>query len=115
MFAEFLAGQTTRAIADRPTTSAPVRAAGRWPVKNPVTPIAETEQANLDAAVGLLLQRIRGPLGDKSHGGRFLSVAEVPEEQPVLVEWADPEQTIQAAKELRATVTYHADEIEFNG
>ena len=49
-----------------------------WLVKNPVSPIAEGEQANLDAAVGLLLQRIRGHLGDKTRGGRFLSVAEVP-------------------------------------
>jgi hypothetical protein len=86
-----------------------------WPVKNPNPPIAETEQRNFDAAIGQLLKRIRGPQGDKTHGGRFLSVAEVPEEQPVNVVWDDPEVTIQASKELRATVTYHADDIEFNG
>lgn len=86
-----------------------------WPVKTAASPIAETEQRNLDAAVGLLLKRIRGPLGDKTHGGRFLSAAEVPQEQPVNVNFTDPEQTIQAAKELRVTVMYHADDLEFNG
>jgi hypothetical protein len=86
-----------------------------WPVKQNTTPLAETEQRSLDAAIGLLLQRIRGPVGDKTHGSRFLSVAEVPEEQPVHVEWDDPELTIAAERALRATLTYYADEIEFNG
>ena len=87
----------------------------KWPVKVTTSPLAETEQRNMDVAVGYLLQRIRGPLGDKTHGGRFLSVAEVPEHAPVAVEWDDPETTVQAAKELTATVTYYADENEFNG
>jgi hypothetical protein len=86
-----------------------------WPVKTPTAPIPETEQANFDAAVGLLLQRIRGLLGDKTHGGRFLSVAEVPEQQPVSVDFDDPETTLAAGEGLRATVTYYADDFEFNG
>lgn len=91
-----------------------------WPVRA-VSVIAETEQRNMDAAIGLLLQRIRGfpPIGiqpaDKTHGGRFLSVAEVPEEQPCLVTFDDPEITIPAEKALRCAVTYYADEIEFVG
>jgi len=86
-----------------------------WPVKTPNPPIAENEQRAFSAAIGLLLQRIRGPLGDKSHGGRFLSVGEVPGQASGLVEYEDPEVTIPADGELRATITYHADEKEFNG
>jgi len=86
-----------------------------WPVKNPVPPIAEGEQRAFDAAVGLVLQRIRGPQGDKTHGGRFLSVGEVPGQASGLVDWEDPEVTIRADGELRATITYHADEKEFSG
>ena len=86
-----------------------------WPVKQAVSPLAETEQQNFDSAIELLLRRIRGPLGDKTHGGRFLSVAEVPEQAPVAVDFDDPETTIKAAKELRALVSYHADDYEFSG
>jgi hypothetical protein len=86
-----------------------------WPVKQAVSPLAETEQQNFDNAIELLLARIRGPVGDKTHGGRFLSVAEVPEQAPVAVDFDDPETTIKAAKELRAIVQYHADDFEFNG
>jgi len=86
-----------------------------WPVLTPTPPVAESEQRAFDAAIGLVLQRIRGPLGDKSHGGRFLSVGEVPGQASALVEYEDPEQSIPAQKSLRATFTYHADEKEFNG
>lgn len=83
-----------------------------WPVKVTTAGIAETEGQNFDTAVDLLIQRLRGPLGDKTHGGRFLSVCEVPRENPVNVIFDDPEQTIPAQKALRAVVTYHADDIE---
>src|ERR1700733_7906038 len=33
--------------------------------------LAETEQQNLDNAAALLIERIRGFVGDKTHGGRF--------------------------------------------
>jgi len=86
-----------------------------WPIRVGTPNIAEKEQQAFDTAIGYLLQRIRGPVGDKTHGGRFLSVAEIPEQGSVSVVWDDPELTIEAAKELRATVTYYADDIEFTG
>jgi hypothetical protein len=76
---------------------------------------AETDQQNFDNAIGDLLARIRGPQGDKTHGGRFLSVAEVPTEGSVSVVFDDPEITIRASNQLRATVTYYADDSEFSG
>lgn len=87
-----------------------------WPVRGSpgMTVIAETEQQNLDYAVELVRQRVTGPLGDKTHGGRFLSVAEVPREQAVTVDFDDPE-TILQQKVLRARVTYLADDFEING
>lgn len=93
----------------------------RWPIRATGPGIAETEQANFDAAIGLALQRVRGippsltTNADKTHGSRFLSVAEVPEEQPVLVVFDDPEVTIPAESALRASATYYADDNEFNG
>src|ERR1700728_2210274 len=74
--------------------------------------IAETEQANLDAAKDLVLQRINGPLGDKTHGGRFLSVAENP--RKVTYTKADPVEGVQQ-RELRSSFTYRADDYEVNG
>jgi hypothetical protein len=58
-----------------------------------------------------LLQRILGPLGDKTHGGRFLSVAEGP--GLVDVDYTDPDATIELGV-LRAEVTYSADDREIN-
>jgi hypothetical protein len=81
-----------------------------WPITTG-TGSAETEQQRLADAVDLLLKRIDGPMMDKTHGGRFLSVAENP--RYVDVRFADPEQTIPA-KHLRAEVTYSADDFEIN-
>lgn len=87
-----------------------------WPVRQTAAGLLETEQQALDDAVDLLVQRIRGPLGDKSHGGRFLSAGETPGRPPaVSVEFADPEQTMGTAKELQATVLYSIDDYEVNG
>ena len=90
-----------------------------WPVKNAVGSarlgLAETEQANLDVACDLLLQRIRGLVRDKSHGGRFLSVGETPSGQPPEITWMDPEQTIPMLRSLRGQVSYIADDFEING
>jgi hypothetical protein len=72
---------------------------------------AEAEQRALDAAVELVLLRISGPLLDKTHGGRFLSVAENP--RSVEVEFGDPEQSIPLGW-LRADITYNADDPELN-
>jgi hypothetical protein len=85
-----------------------------WPIRQTTTGIAEGEQQALDNAVDLLLQRVRGPLLDKTHGGRFLSVGEVPRMPGVHVLFEDPEVTIDAVKSLRATVSYSADDYEIN-
>lgn len=81
-----------------------------WPLSNS-TGSGETEQRNLDAAMDLLLARVRGFVGDKTHGGRFRSVAELP--RLVQVEFADPEESIPARAALEATVTYSADDDEY--
>ncbi len=85
-----------------------------WPIRQTTTGIAEGEQQALDDAVDLLLQRIRGPLLDKTHGGRFLSVGEIPRMPGVHVMFDDPEVTIDAVKSLRCTVSYSADDFEIN-
>ncbi len=81
-----------------------------WPILDGAGS-AETEQVGFDQAVDLVLQRILGPLGDKTHGGRFLSVGE---SDPVEVEFTDPEQSIPGLGGLRAEVTYTADDREIN-
>lgn len=86
-----------------------------WPVRQAVTPIAEGEQQAFDNAIELLVERIAGPVGDKTHAGRFLSVGEVPGQVSVQVDFDDPEATVKAAKELRATAIYHIDDFESNG
>jgi hypothetical protein len=88
----------------------------RWPIRTGGAPLAETEQQAFDVAVNLLLQRIRGPLGDKSHGGRFLSAGETPARPPaVAVDFEDPEQTMALTKDLRAVCIYSLDDTELNG
>ena len=83
-----------------------------WPMLSG-TGSGETEQRALDAAVKLIIQRIRGPVGDKTHGGRFLSVAEHP--RSVRVTFEDPEVTLPGDKVLRCTFSYSADDFEVNG
>jgi hypothetical protein len=84
-----------------------------WPVKTPTAPIAETEQQNFSDALELLRQRITGPVGDKTHGGAFLSVAENPRRIDIVPE--DPKHTLPESKALLETVTYRADDFEVNG
>ena len=96
-------------------TSARFRLKPVWPVKTATSTLAETEQQNPANALGDLLRRIRGPQGDKTHVGMFLSVAEVPTKGSISVVFDDPEITIPATKELRATITYYADDSEFSG
>jgi hypothetical protein len=85
-----------------------------WPVRVTASLMLETEQQAFDNAVDLLLQRIRGPIGDKTHGGAFLSVGEVPRSPGVHVAFEDAAHTFPADKELRATCTYYADDFEVN-
>ena len=86
-----------------------------WPVRTATTPLAETEQQNLDNAVELLRLRINGLPADHTHGGRFLSAGETTAAQYVEVAFADPEVTIPANGWLRAEVTYQADDREIPG
>lgn len=73
----------------------------------------EVEQAALDAAVALLVQRVYGFLGDHTHGGRFLSAAETPDPARVMVHYDDPEATAnQSPAILSATITYTVDDFE---
>lgn len=81
-----------------------------WPITTS-TGSGESEQRALDAAVQLLLVRIRGFVEDKTHGGRFLSVAENP--RLVQVEFDEPEESIAAHSALEAKVTYAADDDEY--
>lgn len=81
-----------------------------WPQSSP-SGQAESVQQDFDTAVDLVVQRISGLFGDKTHGARFLSVAENP--MDIDVQFADPEQSIQARAELTATITYQADDQDY--
>ena len=81
-----------------------------WPQSSP-TGQAESVQAAFDAAVDLVVQRVSGLFQDKTHGARFLSVAEDP--TSIDVQFADPEASIQAKAELAATITYQADDQDY--
>ncbi|MDJ0342291.1 hypothetical protein QMK19_03695 [Streptomyces sp. H10-C2] len=74
---------------------------------------AEDDQRAFDLAVDKVLLRIGGYPGDKSHGGRFRSVAEDPAQ--VTVRFHDPAQSVPPEAEFWAEITYHADDIEFTG
>lgn len=91
----------------------PLKAQGATAGASGTSRIPETEQQNLDNAAALLIERIRGPLGDKSHGGRFLSVAENP--RTVTYEKQDPSVTIPQSNSLLASVVYKGDDFEVNG
>jgi hypothetical protein len=82
-----------------------------WPVLAG-TGHAEAEQRALDQAVILVIGRIRGFTGDKTHAGAFLSVAENPRYVRVTF---DPAETTIPVKELRASIAYMADDLEING
>lgn len=87
-----------------------------WPVGTTTTadPLWETEQAALDEAVDLLLARLRGFVGDHTHGGRFLAAAEAPDPGRILVRFHEPATTAaMTPATLRAEVTYHADDRDF--
>jgi hypothetical protein len=81
-----------------------------WPQSSP-TGQAESVQAAFDAAVDLVVQRVSGLVQDKTHGARFLSVAEDP--PSIDVQFSDPEASIQAKAELTALITYQADDQDY--
>ncbi len=90
-----------------------------WPIKNVIGSagqgLAETEQRNFRAAGLLVMQRVRGPVLNKTHGGRFLSVGETPSGQPPQIDWVPASQTIDALRSLRGFATYYADDFEVSG
>ena len=89
----------------------------RWPSHSSTGRI-ETDEADFDAAIDLLLQRIRGPIGDHTHGGAFLSVAEEANGATISVDFAPAEQTLAGgagnSPYLAATVRYSADDEQIN-
>lgn len=86
-----------------------------WPVAgSSTTPLLETEQQHLDTAIEAVRLRILGPLGDKTHGGRFLSAAEVP--RTVEVRFEDPQVTFaKDSAKLLASILYFVDDFDFPG
>jgi hypothetical protein len=83
-----------------------------WPFSTS-TGSEEVEQGNFDTAVDLCLQRILGLVGDKSHGGRFLAVAEKPEF--VTFNQEDPTTTFPNRAGFLGSFTYYADDFEYIG
>jgi hypothetical protein len=88
-----------------------------WPVTRTSpgnSSIAAESQADFDAAIELLRQRVAGPLGDKSHGGRFLSagVAHSGGQPDITVTPEVADATIRGGKELVASLTYLIDDYE---
>jgi hypothetical protein len=85
-----------------------------WPIGATTTGpgIAEAEQAALDAALALLDERIEGFPNDKTHGDRFLSVAEAPAPSVIAVEISDPAQATSTGY-LSAAITYSADDEDY--
>jgi hypothetical protein len=79
-----------------------------WPMLSG-TGAAEDEQQALDDAIELVKVRVHGPLQDKTHGGRFLSVAENP--SAIRVSFTDPAHTVDLAY-FEAEITYHGDDVE---
>lgn len=93
----------------RPRYSFAVRAEWRIGTSAIGEGIAEMEQRAFDAAIELVVERIRGTVGDHSHGGLFLAVAEAPAPASIDVTFTDPETTM-TARTLRADITYFADD-----
>lgn len=77
---------------------------------------AEGEQRSFDLAIDDVLTRVGGlgpPLADKTHGGRFLSVAEDPTQ--IDLRYTPAATTFAALVNYEAEITYWADDFDFNG
>jgi hypothetical protein len=94
-----------------------------WPIGATTTgeQIAEDEQRAFDAAIDLLVTRVEGFVGDHTHGGRFLSVAESTggagqlgggANPAIEIEYADP-LAGAAAGFFTANVSYLADSQDY--
>lgn len=81
-----------------------------WP-QTSQTGDAESVQAAFDAAVDLVVQRVSGLFLDKTHGARFMSVAENPTD--ISVDFADPDQSMKDRADVTAVITYLADDQDY--
>ncbi|WP_372672578.1 hypothetical protein [Amycolatopsis kentuckyensis] len=90
------------------------RAAIYWPLGTTTVGanIAEVEQDALDEAIELLIDRVRDELGDHTHGGRFLAVAEAPAHAEIGVHYMPVENTAVDGL-LRADVLWQAQDQAF--
>lgn len=91
----------------RTTTRIQLRA---WWAASNGTGSAEKDQLAFEQALDLVIARVAGPFGDKTHGGRFLSVAENP--ALISVTFDDPELSLQNGSFYRAQISYSADDPE---
>jgi len=77
-----------------------------WPFRQGTTGKLEDEMQALDNAVAAVLERIRGPLGDKTHGAQFLSVGE--DEGDIRVTYTDAVRDMTDREPLEAEIHYSA-------
>jgi hypothetical protein len=105
---------TTRWGQQRRMPTYPFHLVCHWPIgaTSTGTNLAEDEQRAFDLALALVVQRIEGFVGEKSHGGRFLSAGESPNGTKIDVTPTDPAQTIPSGY-LEAVVTYLIDDNEY--
>jgi hypothetical protein len=76
---------------------------------------AEADQAAFDVAINDVLTRINGigpPVADKTHGNRFMSVAEDPTQIDVV--FTPPDAAGGPRLVLQADISYWADDFDFN-
>jgi hypothetical protein len=72
---------------------------------------AEADQLAFEQAIDQVLTRVEGPLLDKTHGGRFLSIAE--SRVGITVHYDDPEKAVgNGAGIFTARITYAGDDPE---
>ena len=84
-----------------------------WPLTNS-TGSGEAEQAAFEQAIDQIITRVQGPLGDKTHGGRFLSVAEGP--AGISIDYPDPAAAMASGTGtgvFEAAIAYDADDPDY--
>jgi hypothetical protein len=82
-----------------------------WPM-TVISGSTEQAQADFDVALDAVITRIVGLQLDKTHGNRFLSVAEDP--AGIDLVYHDPVQTLAQQLGLAAEITYNADDQNYN-
>lgn len=90
-----------------------------WPVTSSSTGSLETEQRNFDLALGDAVTRILGPVGDKTHGGRFTAVTDTETREGfgdlVTVTYDPVDATSRPGSlALTARITYPADDSDLS-